>query len=288
MFYCNILKEEVNINNIKLWENKINNLILSKGIIPLYKKILKRYEFNDFDEYINYVKNNIYDDDNDNDNHNHNHNHNEKLSKLEEIYKNNLSIEKNNEELAEKKRVELLLLKSIKYHSPNVKIRMLVEKDVSYIYPLYQDLKINYMKENISNKDCIDYIDDFILKNKIYGIFENKLLIGIMICDEKKFYIDNNSNKVETFYIQEIIIDNNYNGKNYGTLLISYAILISPNNLEFISFMTTENNKGMYKIASKLDFIKQEKSSGDPLNPSLFIRINNVIDRKIYSNLNYI
>lgn len=274
MFYCNILKEEVNINNIKLWEKKLNNLIKTTGVIPLYKKVLKRYELYDFDEYINYIKDNI----NDNDN----------LSKLEQIYKTNLLIEKNNEELAEKKRIGLLLLKSIKYHSPNVKIRMLVEKDVHNIYPIYYDFKINYMKEDITYEDCIDYIDDFILKNKIYGIFENKLLIGIMICDEKKFYIDNNSNKVDTFYIQEIIIDNNYNGKNYGTLLISYAILISPNNLEFISFMTTENNKGMYKIASKLNFIKQDKSSGDPLNPSLFIRINNVIDRKIYNNLNYI
>lgn len=274
MFYCNILKEQVNDSNIKLWEKKIKNLIRTTGIIPLYKKVLKRYEIDNFDDYINYIINNI--------------NNPTNLNKLNELYKKNLSIEKKNEELIEKKRIGLLLLNSIKYHSPNVKIRMLIEKDAPNIYPIYYDFKINYMKEDISNEDCNDYIDDFILKNKIYGIFENKLLVGIMICDEKKFYIDNNSNKVDTFYIQEIIVDKNYNGKSYGYLLINYAILICPTNFEFISFMTTENNKGMYKIASKLDFIRQERSSGDPLNPSLFIRINNKIDRQIYSNLNYI
>lgn len=193
-----------------------------------------------------------------------------------------------NEELNEKIRIGLLLLNSIKYHSPNVKIRMLIEKDVSKIYPMYYDFKINYMKEYLTEEECNEYIDDFILKNKIYGIFENKLLTGIIICDNKKFNIDNNSKKVNTFYIQEIIIEKNYNGKKYGSLLISYAILICPSNLEFISFMTTENNKGMYKIASKLNFIKQEIESRDPLNPSLFIRVNNIIDIEIYSNLNYL
>lgn len=274
MFYCNILKEQVNESNIKLWERKIKNLIRTTGIIPLYKKVLKRYEIDNFDDYINYIINNI--------------NNHTNLNKLNELYKKNLSIEKKNEELIEKKRIGLLLLNSIKYHSPNVKIRMLIEKDAPNIYHLYQDFKINYMSEDISKEDCNDYIDDFILKNKIYGIFENKLLVGIMICDEKKFYIDNNSNKVDTFYIQEIIVDKNYNGKSYGYLLINYAILICPTNFEFISFMTTENNKGMYKIASKLDFIKQERNSGDPLNPSLFIRINNKIDRQIHTNLNYV
>ena len=50
--------------------------------------------------------------------------------------------------------------------------------------------------------------------------------------------------------------------------------------------MTSKNNKGMERIASKLNFIKQEKSSGDSLNPLLFIRINNVVDRKIHESLN--
>ena len=263
MFYCNIVKEDVIF--IELWEKKINNLIKTIDKIPnLYKKILNRYEINNFDEYIKYIKKNF--------------NNNDKLRELNLLYKENFSIEKKNEELNEKKRIKSLLLNSIKHYSSNVKIRILIKKDLLKIYPIYYDFKINYMKENITGKECIDFIDDFILKNKIYGIFENKILVGIIIFDEKKFYIDNNSNKINTFYIQEIIIDKNYYCKSYGSLLITYAILICPTNLEFISFMTTENNKGMYKIASKFNFIKQEITSGDILNPSLFVIFNNSID----------
>ena len=91
MFYCNILKEQVNESNIKLWERKIKNLIRTTGIIPLYKKVLKRYEIDNFDDYINYIINNI--------------NNHTNLNKLNELYKKNLSIEKKNEELIEKNRI---------------------------------------------------------------------------------------------------------------------------------------------------------------------------------------
>jgi len=272
MFYCNILKED--INNIELWERKIRNLIKTTSIIKVYKKILNRYEFDNFDDYINYIKINF--------------NNKNKLDELDSLYKKNLLIQQKNEELIEKKRIGLLLLNSIKYHNPNVKIRMLIEKDAKKIYPIYYDFKTNYMKEDITQEDSNDYVDDFILKNIIYGIFEKNILSGIMICTQKKFNIDNNDSKINTFYIQEIIVDKKFTGKNYGSLLINYAILICPNNLEFISFMTTHENKGMHRIASKLNFIKQEKSSGDPLNPALFIRANNSIDRIIYNNLNYL
>ena len=80
-----------------------------------------------------------------------------------------------------------------------------------------------------------------------------------MSCDEKIFNIDYTNEKINTFYIQEIVIDTNYNGKSYGSLLISYAILTCPSKYDYISFMTTENNRGMYRIASKLNFIKQCK-----------------------------
>ena len=91
MFYCNIVKEDVIF--IELWEKKINNLIKTIDKIPnLYKKILNRYEINNFDEYIKYIKKNF--------------NNNDKLRELNLLYKENFSIEKKNEELNEKKRIK--------------------------------------------------------------------------------------------------------------------------------------------------------------------------------------
>lgn len=274
MFFCNIIKEQIDESNIKLWNRKINFIIKNSGILPIYIKVLKRYEIDNFDDYINYIINNI--------------NNPTNLDKLNKLYKKNLLIEMENEEKIERTRRGLLLFNSIRYNSSNVRISLLINKDAPNIYPIYYEFKINYMKEDITIEESNDYVDDFLLKENIYGIFDHGLLVGIMICNNKKFYIDNNSNKVNTFYIQEIIVNKNYHGKKYGYMLIKYAILLCPSDIEFISFMTTENNGAMHTIASKLDFIKQKISSGDNLNPSLFIRVNNKIDREIYNDLNYL
>lgn len=276
MFFCNILKQQVNNDNIENWKKNIKLLIVRKGgIIPLFKKILKRYKFNDIEEYINFIESNI--------------NNQDELDRMNSLYELNLSKERKIEELNEKKRIGLTLLNSIKYHNADIKIRMLLEKDIPNICDLYYDFKINYLKEiHLTQKECNEWIDDFILKNQIYGIFDKRFLTGFMICDYKKFNMDFTENKEDTFYIQEIIIDKKFKGKNYGSLLITYAILICPPNLHYISFMTKEDNKAMEKIAKKFNFIKQEKSSGDPENPILYIRINNHIDRTFYNQLNYL
>jgi len=277
MFFCKILQKNLKeFDDFESYEKKLKLQIKINGgiILPLYKKVIKRYGIDNFEDYISFIKKNF--------------NNEIELNKLRSLYEKNFLIEKQKEELEEKKRLGLLLLNSIKYHSPTVKIRLLIEHDSSNVYELYQDFKINYMKEDITKEECNELIDDQILKNQIYGIFDNHKIVGIMSCDEKRFNIDYTNEKINTFYIQEIVIDTNYNGKSYGSLLISYAILTCPSKYDYISFMTTENNRGMYRIASKLNFIKQEKTSGDPLNPSLFIRINNVVDRKIHKSLNYL
>lgn len=38
----------------------------------------------------------------------------------------------------------------------------------------------------------------------------------------KKFKIDNEENKINTFYIQEIFINTNYTEKKYGDYLFNY------------------------------------------------------------------
>jgi hypothetical protein len=57
----------------------------------------------------------------------------------------------------------------------------------------------------------------------------------------------------------------------YGEKLFNYILNKCPSNLKYISFMTNVDNKAMYKIAEKNNFILQKKSSGDINNTSLFI-----------------
>lgn len=154
MFYDYIINYEVDKNNIDKWENQIKRT-LKYNFIKIYKNKLNRYEFEDFENYINFIKDNITNDNKQN------------LNNLNRIYKENKLREDKEKELAEKKRLGLLLLNSIKYHNPNVKIRLLLKKDVNNIYPLYYDFKVNYMNEKITEQECNDIIDDHILKNKI-------------------------------------------------------------------------------------------------------------------------
>ena len=141
------------------------------------------------------------------------------------------------------------------------------------------------MDENID--DALEHVDDFILKNNIYGIFENNELAGIIIFDSRLFRFNDLSEKINTFYIQELIIDDKFKGKGYGNLLINYAILLCPEKYEYISFMTMPTNSQMIKIAKKFNFVLQIHSSGDKKHSLLFIRNNDKIERELYINLSY-
>jgi len=163
---------------------------------------------------------------------------------------------------------------------------MLLKKDKKHAIKLYRKFKI-IMDEDIEEVE--DHIDDFILKNMIFGVFDNKELAGIIIIDESKsFKIDiSPSKKVETFYIQEMIVDEKFKGKGYGNILIKYAILICPIDIEYISFMTMPTNEIMKKIGKKFNFVLQDISSGDKKHSLLFIRDNDKIERDLYKELSY-
>ena len=268
MFNCNITQETVNNSNIDKWAERLKKISLN----PLQKKILKRYEFDKLEDYITFIKTNIK--------------NKEKLDEKINIYNINKKRDLEEERKQEKKRINKLMSESIKRKDSNVKIRMLGEKDQKKAGELYIKFK-TIMEEDIEEAEY--YVEDFILKNIIFGIFENKIMAGIIILDySRNFKIDDFTEKKPTFYIQELIVDEKFKGKGYGNLLINYAILRCPKDMDFISFMTMPNNIPMINIAKKFNFNLQKSPSGDPKHSLLFIRINDKLERKLHSNLSYI
>ena len=236
--------------NINLWERKINFEIISK-------KRLNYFNISDKKDYILLIKSNI--------------NNQEKLKEIYKLYKMNQIIASEVLEASEKQKQELLYINSISKINENTIIRLLLYSD--------NDNALNLYKEYKSEEYLNDYISDYILKNQIYGIFINNILIGCIIINTKSFMIDNENDneneneneKKQTYYIQELFITNDYKNMKYGEKLFKYIIKTCPSNLKYISFMTNTDNKAMYKIAEKNNFILQKKISGDINNPSLFI-----------------
>ena len=183
---CYISFMNINIDNIDKWEKlliktKSNNLSVCE------KRILDNFDVYTITDYINLIKSNI-------------NNETEIIKKYNFKKNKRLELERKieNEELRKK------ILNSIKFSSIDntVKIQLLIDKDSNKSIELYQKFKIS-MNEDIHNID--DYINDFILKNLIFGIYKYDNLIGFVIIDySKKFII---GEKISTFYIQELFID---------------------------------------------------------------------------------
>lgn len=267
MFNCKFAQMDVTSANIKIWENKLRTMT---HLIP--KIMLKRYGVNNIDEYKSLIKSNI--------------DNQENLNKIKEVYDNNLKIAQKLAAEEQKVIIAKLVKESIKRANESVKLQMLTKRNYKKAKKLYIDFK-TIMEEN--TEDANINIADFIIKNTIFGLFVDKELAGIIIIDKnKKFRIDNQPEKVETFYIQEMIIDHKYTGRGYGNLLINYAILRCPPEIKYISYMTMPSNKPMIAIGKKFNFILQERPSGDPKHSLLFIRENDKVERELHKNLSYI
>ena len=79
------------------------------------------------------------------------------------------------------------------------------------------------------------------------------------------------SDKVDTFYIQEVYIDKSMRGRKLGKILLDYALLICPINKKYVSLMTYEGNI-MANIAVSYGFELQNEESECPVNKLFFIR----------------
>lgn len=256
IYFCPATNVELNSNTIKKWEKQI------KMSLTIPKKIYRRFGVNTNTEYIALINDNI-----------------DNLSDIFEIYEKNKEDEIKKDLEQQLSNYQDKIKQSTSIIDSDSFIRLLIDNDKIKTYYLYKKLKFQideYLDKDDKpiSDDYIKYhIDDFILKNTIYGVFHKNILAGFVIIENSKtFFIDTESEKVETNYIQEIYIDDEYKNKKFGTKLINYIIHRYLNEPEkYFSLMTTNDNDGMKCVASKFGFIVQEKPSGDPKHSLLFI-----------------
>jgi ribosomal protein S18 acetylase RimI-like enzyme len=197
------------------------------------------------------------------------------LNKLMSVNKSRSLLEEDKEEYNDLMR---LYNKSIKEyhdaHNKKIVIRLVLKanKDRLMAYVQYYYYKIN-TQDTYTPKGIVNEVDDFILKNQMYGLYADNLMIGFLIIKKNRAFIidDNSKSNTDTFYIQEVYIDKSMRGKKLGKILLDYALLICPIGKKYISLMTYEGNP-MANIAKSYKFVLQKKPSPCPVNKLLFIR----------------
>jgi ribosomal protein S18 acetylase RimI-like enzyme len=196
------------------------------------------------------------------------------LNNLISVNKSRALIE---ERKAEYNEIMRLYNKSIKeyldIHGNKIVIRMVLDKnkDKFMAYLQYYNYK-KLTKDTYTADSLIKEIDDLILKNRIYGLYSDNLMVGFLIIRKSRYFkIDNETGKVDTFYIQEVYIDKSMRGRKLGKILLDYALLICPINKKYISLMTYEGNI-MANIAKSYGFELQHEESECPVNKLFFIR----------------
>jgi ribosomal protein S18 acetylase RimI-like enzyme len=169
----------------------------------------------------------------------------------------------------------------------NIVIRLVLNKnkDKFMAYLQYYNYK-KLTKDTYTSDSLIREIDDLILKNRLYGLYSDDLMVGFLIVRKSRYFkIDNMSDKVDTFYIQEVYIDKSMRGRKLGKILLDYALLICPINKKYVSLMTYEGNI-MANIAVSYGFELQNEESECPVNKLFFIR--KMTDNDFIKNTNRI
>lgn len=196
------------------------------------------------------------------------------LNKLISVNKSHRMLE---EKKAEYNDIMRRYNKSIKEYNDKYDTRVIVrlvlnnKKEKLMAYLQYFNYK-KQTRETYDPKVIIDEVQDYILKHQMFGLFVGDLMMGFLIIKKsRKFDIDYEEEKVETFYIQEVFTDINMRGRKLGKILIDYALLLCPVNKQYVSLMTYEGNN-MTNIAISMGFVLQKKPSVCPVNKLLFIR----------------
>ena len=210
------------------------------------------------------------------------------LNKLISVNKSKTLIQERRDEYNE---IMRLYNKSVKeyqdIHGKNIVIRLVLNKNKDKImaYLQYYNYK-KLTKDTYTPDSLVKEIDDLILKNRLYGLYSDNLMVGFLIVRKSRYFkIDNVSDKVDTFYIQEVYIDKSMRGRKLGKILLDYALLICPVNKKYISLMTYEGNI-MANIAKSYGFELQDEESECPVNKLFFVR--RMTDKDFLKNTNRI
>lgn len=236
------------------------------------KKILSRYGVNNFDEYYDLIINGLK---------------TKTIKKITDKYEFQREQEIEIEQQKEKTKLKSRILSSIKKISDNIYLRLLSENDVgeaSKLYSLFQQTMGDVSDASEDFSKSVKLTDDFILKHRMIGLFIDDRLAGFVIVDEKKRSIDLIPSKVETFYVQELLIHPDYRGKKYSKLLLDYCKFVCPEHLQYISLMTMPSNIPLIKVAESCGFQKQTKQSGDKKHSLLMIYYKDSVESKLSSS----
>lgn len=264
-FQCLITNMNVSIENLERWKKLLK--AKTTPLLPAYSRMIKRYGVETADEYYNIIRQNI---------------ENNTLQNLVDFYEKN----KNKDMLInlkkEKNDLKIKIEKSRKSFAENIEIRLLSDADEKRAIELYTLFK-NTMQESPEKSSY--YTRDFIIKNIMYGIFVDKTLVGfVIIHKQKKFKIDDfPEGKVDTFYIQELLIDPKFRGQKLSKYLLQYCIYICPMDKKYMSLMTIPDNFPLIKIAGSCGFVSQNFPSGDKKHTLLMIRNMDRTERTVLS-----
>ena len=262
-FHCIITQMvDVNLENLHKWKKLLKSATFP-SLLPVHKKILARYEVSTIDQYYQKITTALSEGN---------------IDTIVATYNQNKNKQVETDLLKEKENLKKKIQDSIKSISENTVIRMLTDDDEDDATSLYILFK-KTMKEDV--EEARNYTQDFILKNIMYGIFTDEKLVGFIIIKySRKFQIDFQIDKVDTFYIQELLIHPDYRGKKLSKYLLEYCIYRCPKDQKFMSLMTTPDNIALQKIAKSVGFVEQEVSSGDSKHSLLMIKNMDNIENK--------
>ena len=261
-FNCIITNMKVSLENFSKWQK----LFKAKPMVPAYQKIIRRYGAESVEDYFKLIKDALE-----------NNTIDELVAKYEKLKTLEMSVDMEKE----KKNLLAKIEASKSIVKDNIIIRMLTDADESNARRLYILFK-ETMEEDI--EEAIEYTQDFILKNIMFGIFVGEVLAGFIIINySKSFRIDGCPEKVPTFYLQELLIDPHFRGQKLSKFLIEYCIFKCPKDMKYISLMTMPTNAPLIKVAESCGFMKQDLPSGDPKHSLLMIRNMDRVERQLSS-----
>lgn len=260
----------INSDNIEKIIKGINIIKRSGPINKAYMRILTRYNCSNFDDYIQMLQNNL--------------SHNS-LNVMQSNY-NTIKQREESVEIEQQKSMSLRKIQdSIKRIDENISIRMLTDSDENDAVELYILFKKTMQEDIVKAKY---HTEDFILKNIMFGLFVNDKLAGFVIIQYiKKIRTDFSATKIDTFYIQELLVHPDYRGNNLSKLLIEYCIYRCPKDKSYISLMTKPDNTPLIKVAEKCGFERQKVLSGDKVHSLLMIRNMDKYERQVSKNSSF-